>query len=623
VPHPPSPRDVLPGIRRTATRGWHRLQDVGAGAGRVPGEIGSRARHGWFELSLRARRRIAIAAGLIVAVAAFLLLAVPALPCQAPGGDRCPPPDDAIALVPGDTWLYLHVDTDPGSEQYERATALAARLKTISDQLIARLPGAAGTGIDYAQDVRPWLGGEAAVALVPAGGDDVEQALLLEAEDEDGAERFADLLTGKSTKSKDYREVPVTTRGDLSTAVVRGFLVIGPQSAVHRVIDTELGARSLDDSPPAAEVDDELPDDSLVQAYVSEQGAEELFRAGAPLGSFEAFVNSDATRGAGLAVVVSDDTVEVETQSMLDAERLKNSPGFFEAFPHFEPSLADELSSGALAYLGLGDPEDSIKALLAQASAEAPGLVAGFEDFSKRVEEEGKVKLQSEVLPLLGGEAALGIEPPPQGAQGGGGGGDEEAVQPQPPEGIEPGGPAPLPPEPGELSFAGVPYVGFVADDVDEERARKALADLQVPIADAINPEGGTQAPVFEGEDIEGVQARSLRISRTVNLTYALFDGRLVVATDPAGVKQVRAGGDSLSDSDAFERATDDFPDDLAAILYLNLGDLIALAEQQGLGADPAYALFAPEVRKLEGLGLAVTSDESAIGTELRVTLED
>jgi len=249
VPRPPSPRDVLPGIRRTATRGWHRLQDIGAGAGSVPGEIGSRARHGWFELSLEARRRITIAAALVIAVAAFLLLAVPALPCQAPGGDRCAPPDDAIALVPGDTWLYLHVNTDPGSEQYERAAALAARLETISDQLIARLPGAAGAGVDYGQDVRPWLGGEAAVALVPAGGDDVEQALLLEVEDEDGAQRFADGLTGRSTRSKDYRDVPVTTRGDLSTAVVSGFLAVGPTSAVHRVIDTELGARSLFRSP--------------------------------------------------------------------------------------------------------------------------------------------------------------------------------------------------------------------------------------------------------------------------------------------------------------------------------------------------------------------------------------
>jgi hypothetical protein len=167
-----------------------------------------------------------------------------------------------------------------------------------------------------------------------------------------------------------------------------------------------------------------------------------------------------------------------------------------------------------------------------------------------------------------------------------------------------------------------VPYLGFVADGVDEEEARKALADLQVPIADALNPDESGQAPVFEGEDIEGVQARSLRISPVVNLTYALFDDKLVVATDPAGVKQVKSGDDSLSGSDGFKRATDGFPDELAAILYLNVGDLIALAEQQGLGEDPAYALFAEDVRKLEGLGLAVTRDDSGIGTELRLTVE-
>jgi len=597
---------------------WYRIEDLAIAARRIPTWIGSRVRHLWFELSLRVRRRVAIGAGVVVVVATFVLLAVPALPCQLPGGDRCPPADDAAALVPGDALLYVHVNTDPDTEQYERAAALAARLPSLTGQLVARLPGAAGAGIDYGRDVRPWLGGEAAVALVPATGKKIDQALLLEVGNEAGARRFADQLTGKGTKSADYRDVAVTTRGGVSTAVVQGFLVVGTELAVERVVDAGLGSRSLEDSGPAEEIDDELTDDSLVTAYVSEQGAEDLFRAGAPLGGFEAFVNSDATLGAGAALAVTGDGIEVDSHSLLDPERLRNSPGFFEAFPPFEPNLADELSSGALVYLGLGDPKDSIKALLAQATAEAPGLVAGFEDFSKQLEDEGKVNLQREVLPLLGGEAAIGIEPPAQGGDQGGGGEDE----PEPPPGIEPGGPAPLPAEPGELSFAGVPYLGFVADEVDEERARKALADLQIPISEALEPEEGGQAPVFEGEEIEGVQARSLRISPTVNLTYALFDDKLVVATDPAGVKQVKSGDDNLGDSDGFERATDDLPGKPSALLYLNVGDLIALAERQGLGADPAYALFASEIRKLEGLGLAVTRDESGIETEARLTVE-
>jgi Protein of unknown function (DUF3352) len=625
VPDLPSRKDLVSGIRRRARRLWYGAEDLAIAAGRIPRWIGDRARHAWFALSLEARRGAAIAAGAVVAAAAIILLLVPALPCQFPGGDRCAPPDDAVALVPGDALLYLHANTDPDSEQYEQAAALAKRLPTLVQQALATLPGAAGTGIDYREDVRPWLGGEAAVTLVPGDRDAVEQALLLEVDDDAGSERFVDELVGRDARSEDYREVPVTARGDLATAVVGGFLALGSEDAVRGVIDTDAGnARSLDDAEPPDEVADELPDDSLVQVYVSERGAEDLFRAGAPLGSLEAFVNSDATRGAGAALVVTEEGFEIESHSLLDSERLRSSPGFFEAFAPFEPSLADELSSGALAYLGLGNPEQSIKALLAQATADAPGLVAGFDDFTKQLADQGEVNLQREVLPLLAGEAALGIEPPQQrdGAQGGGGE-DEAEVEPELPEGIEPGGPPPLPAEPGELSFTGVPYVGFVADEVDEEQARKALADLQVPISKALDPDESGQAAVFEGAEIEGLQARSLRISPIVNLTYAIFDEKLVVATDPVGVEQVKGGDTSLVDSDAYERATEGFPDELAAILYLNVGDLIALAEQEGLGADPAYALFAGEIRKLEALGLAVTSDETAVGARMRLTVED
>jgi len=624
VTEPPS-KGLTLAIRRRARRVAYRIQDGAIALKRAPAWIGSRARHVWFELSLRVRRGVVIGAAIVAGVAAFWLLAVPALPCQFPAGDRCPPPDDVVGLIPGDALLYLHVNTDDSTEQYQRAVTLAGELPTVAQQIVAQLPGAAGAGIEYGRDVRPWLGGEAAITLIPAAGDDLDQALLLEVGDEAGAQRFVDELVGKDARNEDYNEVAVTSRGDVATATVAGFLVLGPETAVRRVIDTDLEAgRSLDDSAAADDVRDELSDDSLVQAYVSEQGARDLFRAGAPLGSFEAFVNSDATTGTGAALTVGDDELEIETASLLDSERLSSSPGFFDGFPEFEPVLADELSARSLAYLGLGDPEQSAKALITQAQAEAPGLFAGFEDFSQQLADVGKVNFERELLPLLGGEVALGIEPPPGGESELGGGDSDSAIEPELPQGIEPGGPAPLPEEPGELTFSGVPYLSFVADEVDEEAARKALADLQVPISEALDPGEGGQAPVFEGTEIEGLQARSLRISPTVNLTYATFDDKLVVATDPAGVKQIKAGDSSLDDADGYERATDGFADELSALLlYFNVGDLLALAEQEGLGADPAYALFAQEIRKLEGMGLAVESDEDLIEADLRLTIEE
>jgi hypothetical protein len=604
-------------VRRRLRRLWYRIEDAGIALVDAVRAVYAKARERWMRLEAPMRRRVAIGAGAALGILLVLLVLLPALPCGLPGADSCPPEDDAAALVPADSVLYLHVVTDPDSEQYDRAVELSGRLPTLTQQLVASLPGAAGSGIDYGSDVRPWLGGEAAVALIPAEGDDLEQALLLEIEDRSGAEKFTGELVGRQTESKDYEEVPVTTRGDLSTAEVNGFMILGPTEAVHAVIDVQgPDGESLEDSEPAEQVADELPDDSLAQAYVSDQGAADLFRAGAALGSLEAFVNSGATRAAGAAVVVSDDGFEVVAHSVLDPAKNESSPGFFGAFPPFDPNLGEELSAGSLLYLGLGDPEKSIDALLAQASAETPGLTEGFEEFSKELKSDDDINIEREVLPLLGGEVAVGIEPPPKSGR------QQGEPEDELPEGIEPGGPAPIPEEQGELTFSGVPYVVFVADEVDEEQARKTLADLQVPIAKALEPGEGGQAPVFEGTDIAGLQARSLRISPTVNLTYAIFDRKLVVATDPAGVEQVKSGESPLTDSDSYDQATDGFGDDLATILYLNVGDLIALAERQGLAEDPAYALFADEVRRLQALGLATESDDEGISTSLRLTVE-
>ena len=58
--------------------------------------------------------------------AASFGVAVPNLPCQLPGGDSCPPADDAAELVPGDALAYVHANLDPETEQY-RARGRARR----------------------------------------------------------------------------------------------------------------------------------------------------------------------------------------------------------------------------------------------------------------------------------------------------------------------------------------------------------------------------------------------------------------------------------------------------------------------------------------------------------------
>lgn len=599
--------------------------------------VGSAASSIWFRFSLATRRRIAAVLALAAGAALVWFVAVPNLPCEFPAGDQCPPADDAAKIVPGDALAYAHANVDPETDQYREAAALTAEIPQLTERVLALLPGPSGRALDFQAEVRPWVGGEVAIGIVPGEGGRPEQAFLFEVADTAGAEAFAARLASGPRADSEYEGVAVRTdqRG-LASAVVSGFLVVGPQAAVEATIDVAQGReRSLASAPLAAQVLDALPENAIAEVAVSEDGTTDLLagRRG-PLGSLEAFVNFEATVGAGAALVAEEGTAEIVVHSELDPDRLKASPGFFEAFPPFEPTLPAELSPDTLAYLGLGDPASSIEDLFTQAIAEAPGIATGFDALIDELRRTGKLDVQSEILPLLEGEAAFTIEPSPSGAAGAERAGSAESEVPgeqigppdvpgeTPAEELLPPEGAPAPP--GVVSDPGVPYVLFIADDVSEGEAREALAKLQGPLAEALDPAEQLQAPVFSQREIDGVEAHSLRLSPVLNVTYAVFDDQLVVTTDPRGIAQVASGPEGLADDDRYRRATEALADENAPSLlaYLNVAELLTLAEREGLAEDPAYARYAADLRRLEALGLAVDVGETSIDTTLRLPID-
>jgi hypothetical protein len=250
------------------------------------------------------------------------------------------------------------------------------------------------------------------------------------------------------------------------------------------------------------------------------------------------------------------------------------------------PALPERLAPDSLGYVGIGEPASTVRALLTQATAEAPGIVAGFEDLVRNLRREGEVDIERGLLDSLGGEAGFVLA-------------------------RRSGAPGPA-----------LPFLEFVADDVDEDAARRALAALQAPLIDAV---GGrdVQAPVFGQQQIGDVQARSLRISPTVELTYAIFDGLVAIATDPAGIEQLVEGDGALDTSELYERAIDGFEDEVSLLAFLDLAGLVELGEQLGLAEDPVYAPFAGEFRRLEALALAVTDDDELLSTDARLLLAE
>lgn len=584
-------RQRLQGVR-------YAVSDVLFVAGRAIGRIVRSVARGlagfWGGLSIEARRRLMAALGVAVGLLLLLAVAVPNLPCQVPGGDACPPPDDAEELVPADALAYVHANLDPETEQYALAGQTSRSVPLFAGQVAARglalVPGAGGTPPDFQTEILPWFAGEAAVAVVSSGGGAATQVELLEVGDPGGATEYVTSIAAGRSEVEDYRGVELTTdqRG-LATAQVDGFLAIGQPAGVRAVIDVTTGAASLAADPATRDLRDELPDDRLVEAYVSEAGVDGLISdERGPLGSLAPVIPPGATVGAAAALVASEGAFELVVRSSLDPERAQSSSGFFAAFPSFEPILPEILSERSLAYLGFGEPRATVSALLAQASAQAPGIATGFEDLFARLRREGGVDLERELLAALGSEAAFALEPRV---------GDDPAL----------------------------PYLEFVAAGIDEERAQRALGSLQGPLAAGVDPGSDLQAPVYGEAEIEGVQARSLRLSPTVEITTAVFDGLAVIATDPAAIGQLARGDGGLDRLELYERATEDLAADkeVSLLAFFDLGELVAVGEQLGLAEDPVYATFAGEFRRLEALGLAVESSDELLATDARLLLAE
>jgi hypothetical protein len=593
------------------------LADVFFVLGRVPRAIGRGLRAFWGALTVKTRQRFLLALLGGIAVALFIFLAVPALPCQVPGGERCPPDDDAADIVPADSLAYAHVNVDPDTDQYEDAAELAQRVPRLTQQITGRmlsqLPGPRGAPPKFDEDIDPWFGGEAAIVVIPKGRD-AEQVQLLETTDTDGALKYAEEISSGAPAEEEYRGVTIRVddRG-LATALVGDFLAIATsEGGLRRVIDVDTaaeGARSLASEPIAEEVRDRLPGHRIAEVYLSADGvADYVADSGASLSTLEPFVNARATGGTALALSAGSGDLELAIRSALEAERAKAQPGFFGAFPEFEPELTGKLGEDTLGYLGIGDPERALEQLLTQASADAPGLAEGFANLSDEIDDLGKVDLEKDLLPSLGGETAFSLQPGPARGRG-----DEPEAESDPVPGID-AGPAPSPAVP-------VPFLSAIADDVDEKETKDALARLQGPIAEQL-ADSDVQAPVFNREEIEGVPAQSLRVSPTVNLTYAIVDSLLVVATDPQGVAEVAGGEGGLDESERFEAATKDFDEeDPSALLYFNLAELIVLGEREGLGDIAGYREFADEWRRVLALGLAVRSSQTGLDTDARITV--
>ncbi len=140
-----------------------------------------------------------------------------------------------------------------------------------------------------------------------------------------------------------------------------------------------------------------------------------------------------------------------------------------------------------------------------------------------------------------------------------------------------------------------IPEVTFLSEAKDGKASLAAVDRLVKLMAASGNAERRTI-------EVDGVQATQV-VADGITITYAAFDGKVIVTTRPGAIADVKEGGDSLADDSTFQDASKDahLGDSTFGFLYLDVPELVELVEgYAGLSGES----IPPEVsRNLEPLG--------------------
>lgn len=338
----------------------------------------------------------------VVVVGAYLLL-------FAAVGDR------AAGAVPSDSMLYLQVYLQPSSAQKLSLLGLVGRLRGFSDdatreekiqEVTQRLLG--GLGINYSADLRPWLGGQVALAVATpdtAGGP--PRLLLLAAVKDAATARDAvpRLMArkGLTYARETYRGTQVMTSAAISYALLGDlFIVANSADRLRQALDAEADTiPSLADLPAFETAMRGLPADRLGSLFL-DLGRVARQAGGRRLGGFDV---------AALALTAAANGVHLDGTVPFTAGDASKAARAAFALGTRTGSLAAWMSTGTSAEVSVFGAEQSLgdlEAGIGGGSFLSPALdllsqlrlIAGL---------GAGIDVDHDLLPLFDGEAAVAV----------------------------------------------------------------------------------------------------------------------------------------------------------------------------------------------------------------------
>jgi hypothetical protein len=176
------------------------------------------------------------------------VLAVVAAGCGSATGSGAA---DPATLAPAATVAYASLELAP--QQPEKQGFDAAFGKLLGPDPETRLGEAfteavrTSDKLDYATDVKPWLGATATAIVTGVSGHGADYAVLVASTDDEKARAAIDKdLTGLHAGERSYKDVAYKVMDDGTVnGVVDHFLVAGTEPAFKAVVDTAKGGESL------------------------------------------------------------------------------------------------------------------------------------------------------------------------------------------------------------------------------------------------------------------------------------------------------------------------------------------------------------------------------------------
>ncbi len=519
---------------------------------------------------------LGVGATMIVAILVFVVaLSGPAVVAPASGAAR---------LVPADALLYVHLSTDRSRPGVRSALALTRRIggsAALTTGLVGRL-GAILTGpinpASFATNVLPWLGREAAFAVLDTPGSIAGSLIVLDVRNL--ARARASLAGDGAAPDGAYRRVPLLREPSGTVlALVGHYLVLGQAASVASAIDVASGRMpSLAASVAYQRAAAGEPAGRVLDAYASASGVRRalLPRRGL-LGTLGMLLDDPALRAVTVSVSAGRTAVQVQIHRALDPNRARASTA---APAPFEPTLDSVLPPRSMLLFDVKSLARGAPQLLA-AFASA-GVAANTSPLLRRLG-SGLVARGVDlhrVLSIFSGETAVAIAPARAGH-----------------------GPAPV----------------IVTRTQHQAATRALLAGLEGPLTQLFQPpsSGPGQVPEVSDAQVAGVTVHRLSLAPAFELDYAVSHGLVVISTSLGAIGGVLWHSGALSKAPFYRTALGERPSKVTSLLFFDFSQLLGLGEQTGLIGSTRLAALWPYLVKIRAVGLESTRGSSDTTTEL------